>query len=463
MSDHQEPIDGSAGHIDDSISFPEDFLWGASTSAHQVEGGMHNQWSEWELKNAEELARTAEERNGWLPNWQAIKPYATDPANYISGAGIDHYNRYKEDFTILESLGLNALRFGIEWSRVQPDEDRWDEDAIRHYHEYIDELNRRGIEPVMTLWHWTEPLWFTEKGAFEKRTNIRYFERYVERMAQEFGHKVRYTLTLNEPNMYAFFGYLAGSWPPQRKNPLKFVQVYRNLTIAHNRAYRVLKAANPELRISFAAQLAYSKPGNPRNPIDRIGVKLSDYLANWWFMNRVRGQLDFVALNFYYTNYVHGIVMKNPKQPVNDLGWYMEPANIRPMARELYRRYKKPILITENGVPDFGDENRSWWIQETMQALSQGLQDGIPLIGYMYWSLLDNFEWNSGWWPKFGLVAVDRENGMRRTVHPSARWFQQYITSVRRKNRASSLTQVEDEAEPAEKQESPEKVLDRKI
>ncbi len=196
------------------------FFWGASTASHQVEGGTHNQWSVWELENASDLAKTAKHRLGWMKNWDDIKEQAKDPSNYVSGRGVEHYNRYKEDFDILEELNLNAFRFGIEWSRIEPEQGVFDEVAIAHYREYIAELNRRNIEPFINLWHWTMPVWFTEMGGFEKRRNIKYFEAFVQKVTDELLYDVNYVLVINEPNVYMGLSYGDGEWPPQKHNQL---------------------------------------------------------------------------------------------------------------------------------------------------------------------------------------------------------------------------------------------------
>jgi beta-glucosidase len=220
-------------------SFPKDFLWGASTSSHQVEGNTTNQWSEWEKAHARQLAKDAErqiarlDNFGWKINWKAVSAQATVPGNYLSGDGVDHYHRYAQDFSLVQSLHMNAFRFSIEWSRLAPTEGAWDTTEIAHYHHYIDEMKARGIEPVLTLWHWTLPIWFAEKGGFAQRRNIHYFDDYVRKIGEEFGDKVHYMLTLNEPNVYALTSYIAGLWPPEQKNPITAVHVYRNLATAH--------------------------------------------------------------------------------------------------------------------------------------------------------------------------------------------------------------------------------------
>ena len=165
--------------------FPKDFLWGASTASHQVEGGTQNQWTQWELANAARLAKTAQQRLSWVPVWDNIKQQAQDPANYISGNGVQHYKLYELDFKILKELNLNSFRFGIEWSRIEPEEGVWDKQAIEHYKTYINTLLKMKIVPLTNLWHWTMPTWFTNKGGFSNRANLVYFERFVKKLCDE--------------------------------------------------------------------------------------------------------------------------------------------------------------------------------------------------------------------------------------------------------------------------------------
>lgn len=200
--------------------FPKDFLWGASTASHQVEGGTVNQWSEWELAHASDLARSSARRLSWLPSWRTIRVEAQNPENYVSGNGVDHFRRYDEDFDLLEDLHMNSFRFGVEWSRLQPKEGAWNLEALKHYHRYIRDLKERNIEPILNIWHWTMPTWFTEKGGFEKKANIAYFEQFVQKVIEEYGPELRYVSILNEPNVYTSFSYVTGAWPPQIKKPL---------------------------------------------------------------------------------------------------------------------------------------------------------------------------------------------------------------------------------------------------
>lgn len=412
-------------------SFPKDFLWGASTSGHQVEGGNYDQWTVYELDNAVELARTAADRLRWLPSWLEFKDSAEDPDNYVSGKGVDHWNRYKEDFQIIKKLNLNAFRFGIEWSRVEPEQGVWDKKAVDHYHNYIAAMKAEGIVPVLNLWHWTQPVWFEELGGFSRAGNIKHFLRFVEKIGQEFGSDVKYILTINEPNVYSTFGFMSGEWPPNKRNPIKGIWVFYNLARAHNRAYDLLKQMHPHLKIGPANQYSHSVAKRPGHWLDTRMAKLADYAWNWWWTNRVKNHTDFIGMNHYFTNYYQGFKTVNPTTPVNDLGWYMEPAAIAEVITNTWMRYRKPIMITENGLADANDQHRQWWLEETMHALMVSRKAGVELIGYMHWSLLDNFEWKYGWWPKFGLIKVDRERDMKRLVRPSAVWWSKELGKLK--------------------------------
>ncbi len=411
--------------------FPEQFFWGASTASYQVEGGNTNQWSEWELANASEFAQLAHTRLADLPDWRSIRNDAQTPENYVSGRGVEHYSRYKQDFDILKELNLNSFRFGVEWSRLEPEEGKWNAAAFEHYRTYIKELRKRNIEPFLNLWHWTVPTWFAEKGGFEKHKNLAYFDRFVRKVSEELLDDVTYIITLNEPNVYASFSYLTGEWPPQKKSIISFLRVYWNLTRAHRRAYKILKNVKPALQIGLAAQLANIQAKHPHNMLDQFSTKWMRYFWNWWFLNRVRNYQDYVGFNYYFTDYYTGMIKRNnPSVPVSDLGWYMEPEGLYPILLRVWSHYKKPIIVTENGVADSEDQYRRWWLEETIVAMERALSQGVDLHGYLHWSLLDNFEWKYGWWPKFGLVEVDRKNGMKRKIRPSAKWYAERIKNI---------------------------------
>lgn len=412
-------------------NFPKHFFWGASTAAHQVEGGNHNQWTVWELAHAKEYAQTAHQHLSHLHYWEDIKDRAEEPENYVSGRGIEHYKRYKQDFSLAQQLNLNAFRFTIEWSRIEPEEGLWDDAEIQHYREYIAELRHRKMEPFMTLWHWTVPVWFAEKGGFEKKENIAYFERFVKKVSETLIDDVEYVITLNEPNVEATFAYLVQLHPPAERSLIKFAKVYWNLTRTHRRAYKVLKAKKPSLQVGMSMQLANIQAKRPHNYIDQTTTQWMRYFWNWWFLRRIRKHQDFIGMNYYFSDYYSGIGKRlNPKVPLNDMGWYMEPEGIYPLLVRTWARFKKPIFITENGLADENDQHRQWWIEQTLVAMERAISEGVDLRGYFHWSLFDNFEWQDGWWPKFGLIAVDRENGMKRTIRPSAQWYAELLADI---------------------------------
>jgi beta-glucosidase len=410
--------------------FPKTFLWGASTASHQVEGNTYNQWTVWELEHAAELAKTARQRLDWVPVWDEVKHQASDPENYISGKGVEHYERYQLDFDILKALNMNSFRFGIEWSRIEPEEGKWDAREVEHYRTYILELRRRKIRPVLNIWHWTMPVWLTNMGGLEKGANLKYWQRFVEKIAKEYGDLVDYVITVNEPNVYATHSYILGIWPPQQKSIIKGSKVYWNLVKAHKQAYKILKGHRPDMQIGIAAQLANIQAKRPRNLIDVAATQVMRYLWNWWFLRRIRNHQDFIGINYYFTDYYRANKRQNPKLPVSDLGWYMEPEGLYPLMLRTWAHFKKPILVSENGLADKDDEQRQWWLEQTVVAMQRALSEGVDVAGYFHWSLLDNFEWAYGWWPKFGLVHVDRENGMKRTVRPSAKWLADKIKEL---------------------------------
>jgi beta-glucosidase len=400
------------------------FFWGASVASHQVEGNNVNQWTEWEKKSAVNSAKNAATNLEQLKNWKEIKSRAESPDNYISGLGVDHYNRFKEDFDIIQKLNLNAFRFTIEWSRIQPQEDTWDEQVIEHYKEYINELRSRNIEPLLNIWHWTVPIWFSQKGGFKKRKNLKYFERFVERITTELFENIDYIITLNEPNVYSIFSYQQGLWPPQKKNIFTAIRVYANLAKAHKVAWRIIKKKYPEMKIGVAQHLINVQPSRPHNFIDEISVRIIRYCWNWWWLDRIRSYQDFIGFNYYFTDYYKGFRKTIIGSPVSDLGWYLNPQGILPLLETIKARFpNKPIIITENGLADEHDTYRQWWLSETMKAIKTAQSQNIDVQGYLHWSLLDNFEWAFGWWPKFGLVSVNREQDMARTIRKSALWW----------------------------------------
>ncbi|HRQ97695.1 MAG TPA: family 1 glycosylhydrolase [Candidatus Saccharibacteria bacterium] len=415
--------------VDSKSKFPKRFLWGAATAAHQVEGGNHNQWTVWELENAKSLAAQSEYQIGDYGSWDRIKASAKTPGNYVSDKLADHYNRYNEDFDMLQKMNMNAFRFSIEWSRVEPSEGVWSVEAISHYKDYLTELKKRGIEPIVTLFHFTLPTWFSDKGGFEKRSNVKYFTKYVDKIVNELGASVRFIITINEPEVYAFKSYYLGNWPPMGSNLYKFWRVNCNMALAHRRSAKIIHGISRRYKVSISKNSNYFYAGD-NSWLSNWSASIMQYCQDDYFIKKYIKHCDYLGVNYYQSQRVYGYRIHNPIDKNNDVEWAMSPGDIEYVLERLWEKYKKPILITENGLADNRDEWRKWWLTETLLGMKRAIKNGVQLDGYLHWSLMDNFEWAYGKWPRFGLVAIDYSTG-KRSLRPSARWFGTVIKKVR--------------------------------
>jgi beta-glucosidase len=329
----------------------EHFFWGAATAAHQVEGNLTNQWTVWEIETADDKARLSFERFGHTPIWESIKTAAAKPQTYISGELLDHYHTYEEDFALLEAMHMNVYRFSIEWSRIEPNPGQWNSEAIDHYRDYIAALKKRNIEPIMTLFHFSLPVWFSALGGFEEKANIPYFTRFVEKVIKELGGELHYIITINEPEVYVQQAYLEGHFPPQVKNKAKALRTFQNLARAHNVAYDTIKALHPHLQVSVAKDSAHYFAGDT-TLLSRFFVRLALYLRDDYFLKQVIRRCDYLGVNYYFSNRVVGNKVKNLNTRVNDLGWDASPGDIEHVLMRYHHRYNLPIIITENGIAD---------------------------------------------------------------------------------------------------------------
>ncbi|MEO7905021.1 MAG: glycoside hydrolase family 1 protein [Candidatus Saccharimonadales bacterium] len=414
-----------------NLNFPKKFLWGAATAAHQVEGGTHNQWTEWEIENAKVRSTQAPHQWDDLKSWSRVMAQAKDPQNYVSDKAAGHYQRYIEDFDYLTSMHMNVFRFSIEWSRIEPAQGVWDAAAIDHYKTYIAELKKRGIEPVVTLFHFTLPVWFAQLGGFERRTNVKYFVRFADTIIRELGMSVRYIITINEPEIYATQSYLTGQWPPEVSSKWRMWRVMKNLARAHNQSARAIHAINRRYKVSIAKNSSYFYPGD-NAWLSRVSAAIMQYIHDDYFLRKVVKRCDFIGMNYYFSNRVYGYRVHNQDDPVSDVGWDLSPDHIQYALERVYAKYKLPILITENGLADGEDSKRQWFITQTLSGMQKAIDNDVKLLGYLHWSLLDNFEWEKGRWPRFGLLEVNYKT-MERTLRPSAKWFGKIIKHIRTK------------------------------
>lgn len=400
------------------LKFPKDFWWGASTSSHQVEGGNRNDWTAWEKAHAKELADKAEKRYGKLDIWPEIKTQATSPSNYISGAAADHWNRYPEDFNLMQEMGLNAYRFSIEWSRIEPRPGEYDREAIKRYRQMILGLKARGIEPLVTLWHWPLPQWLAHRGGWTYAEITHHFISYAALMVRALP-EVKYWITLNEPNVYTENSYFVGQWPPNKRSVRLFYLAVSNLVKAHREAYHLIKTINPKAEVGLVNNfIPYAAHRGRGFFLNRILRRYADLRWNFTVLQQTGGHLDFIGVNHYFGYRINFGFNKRVVQRKSDLGWELRPASMYSALVDL-RKYKLPIIITESGLADRADRYRGWYIREILYHVHRAIDAGIDVRGYFHWSLMDNFEWDKGFWPRFGLIDVDFKT-QKRTLRPSA-------------------------------------------
>ncbi|MEW9552571.1 glycoside hydrolase family 1 protein [Nonomuraea sp. NPDC050783] len=381
-------------------AFPDGFLWGASTAAHQVEG--NNVASDF---------------------WQAENDGSWGLADR-SGDACDSFHRWPEDLDIARDLGLNAYRFSIEWARVVPAPGHPSPAMLAHYRRMIEGCEERGLTPVVTLHHFTNPAWLTAEGGWTSDGAIAHFAEYV-RAVLPILDGVRWVCTINEPNMVAFMAARRkqglGDGSPFLSPPDPGVTAA--LVRAHAQA-RELLAAVPGVRSGWtvANQNVQDHGAGP----DRTAEV--SYLIDDQYLDVAKGD-DFVGVQAYSRLRVgeSGIVLPGPDDRRTMTGWEYYPAALEDAIRHTAARLgaSTPLLVTENGIATSDDDERIAYTGEAVTGLARALADGIDVRGYLHWSLLDNYEWGS-WEPTFGLVAVDRTT-FRRTVKPSARWFGQLV------------------------------------
>jgi len=431
------------------LIFPSGFLWGVSTAAHQVEGGNDNQWSDWEL---------------------AGKIKSGDRC----GRACDWWNHPEPDFDLARELGMNALRLSVEWSRVEPEENRCQAAALQRYREMLEGLLQRGIQPMVTLHHFTNPRWFERQGGFLNPEAPHHFERFTRQVVGALGDLCHHWVTFNEPNVYATRGYVTGEFPPgHRGEVVNAMRVMSAQARSHVLAYRAIHELQPKAEAGWAQHYMVFHPAG--GTLDRWVAAVQSGIFNdgfFQFMEKgkfsfpfnlaaksvpeAQGTCDFVGLNVYNRFHVafdwksagqlFGRVFVPADAPQGDAGVeepYGEayPGAVR-VAIERAARVKKPIYILENGVPDAQDRLRPWLIVNVLREIHQAIKDGHDVRGYFHWTLTDNFEWHEGWRLRFGLVGLDPET-QRRTMRDSGRLYGEIV-----KRNGVAGTQIEQYKSP---------------
>lgn len=376
------------------VHFPEGFLWGTSTSAYQIEG------------------------NNTESDWWRFERAATTTASEVCGDACDSWHRYEEDLDIIASLGLNAFRLSIEWARVEPRQGEYSQEALEHYRGVLEACRVRNIVPVVTLHHFTLPIWVADEGGFEHPEIVTWMARYAREVANALGDLIGIACTINEPNIVALMGYLLGLFPPQVTEWDRFVKVNETMRACHVAVRDELRRGPGDFPIGLplSMQEYEALPGFEEGR-DSFREEMEDK-----YLLALVGE-DYVGVQCY-TKIVlgpDGIVL-NPDDELTAMGYLYWPEIVEYTVRRAAQLSQSPIIVTENGIGTDDDQQRIRYLDTALEGVRALLGEGVDVRGYFQWSLLDNFEWTFGYGPKFGIVSVDRDT-FARTMKPSATWY----------------------------------------
>jgi beta-glucosidase len=417
------------------LNFPPQFLWGTASAAHQVEGGnTNNDW--WAF----------EQQPGAI--WHDDR----------SGLACDWWSNAERDFDLMAEMGHNTHRLSVEWSRIEPEEGILNRTAIARYRQMLAGLRQRGIEPMVTLHHFSSPIWLARQGGWSNPGVVGLFRRFVHHTVEQLGDLVTLWCTINEPNVYAALGYLLGEHAPGKRSVRLYFRVLKHLLQAHAAAYRVIHALDGNALVGLVKNVQIFEPLDPADLLSRRLARILGHLFNEITLTAVKdGQLqfplgvglqtysplvdslDFVGLNYYSRVRVSrraangnraGVLQPTPEAAVSDSGRNGPYGEIYPtgMYRVLRRvaTLGKPIYITENGLPDADDDQRPRFLLGHLAQVQRALREGVDVRGYYHWAFTDNFEWAEGWALRFGLVALD-ERTQTRSPRSSAQLYAQII------------------------------------
>lgn len=432
---------------------PPGFLLGAATSAHQIEGGTRNDWTEWET--------------GRYPDGTA---HVADGASAARIA--DSWNLWAQDIAALKELGANVYRVGVEWSRLEPAEGTWDQPSADRYHRMFAAMRAAGIAPMVTLHHFTLPPWIAARGGWDWAGTPAALAAFAGRAGAAFGDVVDLWCTINEPNVFVTKGYLSAQWPPGVKDPRRAALAMRALLIGHALSTAALRRddtidANGDGRatsIGIAQNLRIFDPASA-NPIDAIVAGGADSFYNESFIDAVatghirinmptvieinepypalRGTFDYLGVNYYTREYVVGrltgpvVYSRSDANPEgrarSDMGWEIYPEGLYRLLMR-YAGHGWPLLVTEAGVADRRGDVRPDFLRAHIYAADRARADGANVTGFIFWSLIDNFEWSHGFRGRFGLYTIDFEGdpALTRRPTPAVATFQEAARALAR-------------------------------
>jgi beta-glucosidase len=430
MSSRDRSQADSAPGTETGFRFPDGFKGGVATAAHQVEGNNTNSdWWAWE----QEQGRILE--------------------GHRSGLACDWWESAEADFDRAAEMGVNALRLSVEWARIEPRPGVYSDAALDRYAEMLRGLRERGIEPMVTLHHFSNPLWLADLGGWEDPETVGRFARFARRVVEALGEWCDLWCTVNQPNVYSYQGYMEGVYPPGKREFGAAMRAGRHLLLGHAAAYCELHAVQPHARVGLAHSVRVFDPFNPRSPLDRVVARLVDRVFNdatvrvlatgrWtlplgvgraWTRQRV---LDWIGLNYY----TRDLVAFDHTRPLSLFGrrLHAEDAELldhgfgefypEGLSRTLMHlaRLGVPLYVTENGTPDEDDDQRPRHMLLHLREVWRAIQAGCPVKGYYHWTLVDNFEWAHGWTLPFGLIALDPET-QARTPRGSAELYAEVV------------------------------------
>ena len=416
------------------ILFPSQFKWCVATAAHQIEGGnKNNDWWEWEHLIPSKIKN-----------------------NDSSEISTDHWNKVEVDTNLMKDLGVNQYRFSIEWSRIEPKEGEFDQSAMNHYREEINLLKHNGITPMVTLHHFTSPIWFAHQGGWSSEKSPEQFLKFVYYVRTQLGESVSQWITFNEPMVLLLGGYAQGLFPPGLSDWKKISSPLKNVLRAHALAYYELHK-NSNAQVGMAHHLRVFEPFSKLNPIDWYLANKFEEAFNWTIPNalytgkihvsvptmikykeelpELKGTQDFIGLNYYsrdfikYTPKGKNVASIVSKEGVDstDLNWEIYPHGIYRILRKLNQKYSElPVYITENGIADKADKKRSVFLKNHLKEIYDAINAGVDVRGYCHWSLMDNFEWNEGYSARFGLYQMNYKT-LERIPTESAKLYKDII------------------------------------
>jgi beta-glucosidase len=380
-----------------SRAFPEGFVWGTSTAAHQVEGG------------------------NWNNDWWAWEHTPGSPCKEPSGDACDHYHRYPEDIALLADLGFGAYRFSVEWSRIEPEDGEFSKAALDHYRRMCAACHEHGLAPVVTYHHFTSPRWVAARGGWAEASTADRFARFAERTAAAIGDLTGWACTFNEPNWVVTNGYISGSWPPGVKADKDGAQRARDTFLdAHRKSVEAIKSGPGTAPVGLTLSMTDVQA------VDGGDVNAARFRRNMEdpYLAAATGD-DFLGVQVYTRARVgpDGMVPPPDGAELTLMGYEFWPDALAACMRRAWTVTDGvPQLVTENGIGTDDDTRRIAYVEQALAGVLDCVADGLDVRGYCYWSALDNFEWIHGYGPTFGLVSVDRET-QARTVKPSATWL----------------------------------------